>query len=559
MSTITIMITKDNQRLLRSTIVLLSVFLASVLSIQAAPARNAPNASVTNSLTQSGDARKEPAVKVDNKRVKKPIQPSSGRGPLGVSSSENGFGTRLLWYIPNRIMDSLDVFRFRARLGPGLAANVRFTDYGSFYVGKYKSVYVGLPGPREPYYIRSPIGLESLDGIVLWGVDATDNTANGPAYGKTEVDIGAHLLIVGADIGLDPMEFSDLLAGVLMIDLQKDDYPRERRSEPEMTSGISRGSDEFILVNSRKPDDFDSFVQRLDYLHTNLHQYVSGQVRSVDEYFAPDVTQRIAVPDSRLRLGAYVEFVRGHDAELELSPDLDLDVAMPNIERRMHIFVQSGRADELPNASLADSANQNLTVGARRMFKKYDISTDLGVRATWPPRAYARITWHPKYEFEQWSIRPQQRLFGDTKEKLGSLTTLFVDRWLGSSREYYAGNISSVKCRDNFTELKWEQTLRLGRVQERVEDSVSVIGYERRDVASGEDISVSVFGEDEGEEDTADIDTYRMTVGFRRPLYYNWIFWEVEPGIEWTKENDFDSAFRITLGIDMLFWGATSR
>ena len=488
--------------------------------------------------------------------------------PATAPYADVGLGTRLLWYLPNRLIDLADIFRLRVRVGPGLAANMRITDYGAFYVGEYLGVYAGLPGPRNPHYVRWPVGLEYLNGIVLGGVDATDNTPWGPQYGPTEVDVGLHLLVVGADIGIDPLEFADFLSGFAMVDIERDDYPRPRRPEREMTSAVSLRDGGGVFQIAPKPPYFDTLTERLDYLHTNVQQRVSKPVRTADEYFAPDAEQRVAVPDSRLRLGIYAEFVRGQSLDVAFKPDVDLDVALPNVEKRLHVFVQSGREDDLPSRTLSETANAGLTLGARRLVEDYNISLDAGIRTTWPPRAYTRATWNQMYEFEQWSFRPQQRVFFDTRDKLGSLSTLYVDRWLGKGHEFYAGSISSAKYTpflDHDTisadtnspdayiayegDLAWEQTFRLGRVRKLIEERAYVGAYERRNIASGGDVSVSIFGTD------SHIDTYRITVGMRRPLYQEWIFWEVEPGLEWTAENDYDTAFRITLGVDMLFWG----
>lgn len=480
-------------------------------------------------------------------------------------------GKRLLWYIPNRLIDLVDIFRLRLRVGPGLAANMRITDYGAFYMGEYHSIYAGLPGPRNPHYVRWPVGLEGMKGIVLGGVDATDDVPYGPEYGPTEVDVGLHLLLVGADVGIDPLEIADFLSGFLLVDIEGDDYPRPRGPEAQRSSGVSRGSARNMFQVNEKPPIFHSFAERLDYLQTNVQERVSRPVRTVDEYFAPDAQQLAPVPDSRLRLGIYAEFIGGQGTEFAFKPDVDLDVAVPNLENRLHVFVQSGQADDLPGRSLSETEERGLTLGARQALRKYSISADAGVRASWPPRAYARLTWHPQYEYEQWSFRPQQRFFYDTRDKLGALSTLNVDRWLGGRREYYAGSVSSAKYlpfkeQGSDTEnippgevvpyegdLTWEQTFRLGRVHRMIEDRACGGLYDRRDVASGGDVSVSMFGIG------SKVDAYRMTVGMRRPLYREWIFWEAEPGLEWTHENDFDPAFRLTLGIDMLFWGPAGR
>jgi hypothetical protein len=493
-------------------------------------------------------------------RVTEPSKPvvSQQQSPtpaVAVSLSSNdevGIGTKLLWYLPNRCMDLLDIFRLRMRVGPGLAANLRVTDYGAFYWGRYNSVYLGLPGPRNEQTIRWPVGYEQLNGIVMGGVDATDDTRHGPDYGPFEVNFGAHLALVGVDAGVEPLEIGDFLFGLFMVDLEDDDYPRRNKAELKMTSGISRSSQRGMWAVDEKPASFGDNHARLDYLHTNVQHRVSRPVRTVDEYFAVEGVERKPVPDSRMRFGIYTEFVREQGVEMAFQPEVEIEVAFPNVENRLNVFVQSSQADDLPGSTLSERDNNGLTVGVRQNLKKYAISGDIGVRATWPPRAYARVTWHPTYNLEQWSIRPQQRFFADTRDKLGSLTTLKVDRWLGEKRNYFIGSVSSAKYTTKNEDVRWEQTLRAGRVRELMDED-RLYEFERQDVASGGDVSFGVFGTDEV------LDTYRLTVGMRRPFYQRWIFWDVEPGIEWDVENDYQAAFRITVGVDMMFWGTASK
>jgi hypothetical protein len=140
-----------------------------------------------------------------------------------VVKEKPSIGHRLLYYIPNRLLDIVDVFRLRARLGPGLAASARATEYISFFGGTYNTVYGGLPGARSPEKWRSPVGFERYKGIVFFGVDATDVTPYGPRYTPAEFEVGAQLLILGADIGFEPVELGDLLAGLVLFDPIGDD------------------------------------------------------------------------------------------------------------------------------------------------------------------------------------------------------------------------------------------------------------------------------------------------------------------------------------------------
>ena len=51
------------------------------------------------------------------------------------------------------------------------------------------------------------------------------------------------------------------------------------------------------------------------------------------------------------------------------------------------------------------------------------------------------------------------------------------------------------------------------------------------------------------------VDTHRVVLGFRGPLYKRWIYWDVAPGLEWQREEDYDTAFLVQVGVDLLFWG----
>lgn len=126
-------------------------------------------------------------------------------------------------YLPNRALDLVDMFRARVRAGPGIAVDARLTDYAAFYFGTHDTVWIGLPGPRSAMEDPKPWGRENLKGIVFFGVDATDNTPHHPRYSVSEATLGFQLLVLGADVGFDPVELGDFLAGLVFLDPKGDD------------------------------------------------------------------------------------------------------------------------------------------------------------------------------------------------------------------------------------------------------------------------------------------------------------------------------------------------
>lgn len=138
-------------------------------------------------------------------------------------SSSHGVLHKVAFYIPNRLLDIFDIVRCRVRIGPGVAADVRATKVASAFVGTYATVYAGLPGPRNRPMPKLPIGFESRSGIQASVADVTADGGVGPDYGPTEIGAGAQILLVGADVGVEPLEILDLLAGFFFLDLRNDD------------------------------------------------------------------------------------------------------------------------------------------------------------------------------------------------------------------------------------------------------------------------------------------------------------------------------------------------
>ena len=130
---------------------------------------------------------------------------------------------KVVMYIPNRALDILDVVRLRVRIGPGVALDVRVTNLAAVFLGAYETVYAGLPGPRNGPTPKLPVGLENQIGAQASIVDVTAEGVAGPDYGPAEIGLGAQVLLVGFDAGVEPLELLDLVAGIFFIDLRADD------------------------------------------------------------------------------------------------------------------------------------------------------------------------------------------------------------------------------------------------------------------------------------------------------------------------------------------------
>ena len=144
--------------------------------------------------------------------------------PVATKESKS-FGHRLLFYIPNRVFDVLDLVRLRVRVGPGLSASVRATELADVTIGAHATVFAGLHGPRSQPEIPWPIGLETLATVEVSVAEAgSDEGRFGPQYGPLEVGAGFQAGIIGLDIGVEPYDAFDLVLGLLTLDPKGDDF-----------------------------------------------------------------------------------------------------------------------------------------------------------------------------------------------------------------------------------------------------------------------------------------------------------------------------------------------
>lgn len=120
----------------------------------------------------------------------------------------------LLYYVPNRALDFLDIFRASIGFGCGFGVNVRVTELAEIGFGQYETTRFGMKGRVLPVYE------ENIDeaGIALLG------WVNGCLQrDPTEVGADLHLGIIGAQAAVSLAEVADFITGFILIDLQGDD------------------------------------------------------------------------------------------------------------------------------------------------------------------------------------------------------------------------------------------------------------------------------------------------------------------------------------------------
>jgi len=151
-----------------------------------------------------------PAPSMAGREIQNVVVPPPAPAPAKRSSLLD----QVLFYIPNRALDLVDIARLSVGVGPGFDANVRATELLTAGIGQYETTRFGLKGRTVPVFE------ENIDegGVGILGY------VNGKLQrDPSEVGADLHVGVIGAQAAASLAEAADFLAGLILIDLQKDD------------------------------------------------------------------------------------------------------------------------------------------------------------------------------------------------------------------------------------------------------------------------------------------------------------------------------------------------
>lgn len=168
------------------------------------------------------------------------------------------FWTRVAWWLPERLLDLLDVVSFDLRMGYGLSADVHLTRAAALGAGSAASLGFGWHEQRSlgvRVAQHSGWRLGSAGGGFDWGFDmGTGERQVGGARREAgarpddlmhqewrdywSLGASAHALLVGVEVDLHPVELADFFGGLVGFDLGHDDLATTRAEPLAGTSDL---------------------------------------------------------------------------------------------------------------------------------------------------------------------------------------------------------------------------------------------------------------------------------------------------------------------------------
>lgn len=472
---------------------------------------------------------------------REPLEPPASLPP--------SWGTRLAWYVPNRLLDLADIFRLRLKFGWGLSGSARATDNAAFFAGKHSVAYIGLPGARSTGGLRSPLGYENQHGLVVAGVDASDDVAHPPWYEFTECGLGLHVGPLGIEGGVTPTEIADFLTGIFFLDISKDDIPGRVVPRPYRNSVMSVRPEYINREIEPKPSRFPNTAARLEYIRRNVPISLRNQISNIDLAFADEQAVASEPPlPSELQYSLYLRHITGNDGSIDIKPKIKLKVDLPNLEHRIGLVFSSASNNELEGRDPVEREEDVLSAGITRREEKFKIDFDAGVRFRSDIDVYARASWRPSWMWFNWHWNFEQRLFWEAIEGAGVLTSLNWHRWL-EEREWFVRNGISGRITETTEVYEWSYGLELTYAILLFEEAkrMNALNIGSRDTINGITSRLNAFGR------STEFSEFRILLGYRWALYDDFLVAELQAGPQWRREVDWEPELRIETGVSLVF------
>jgi len=321
--------------------------------------------------------------------------------------------------------------------------------------------------------------------------------------------------------------------------------PHAEAEDPERVRPSSGTVRELRKVSTEAADTLGEY---LDAGHDWLYRRLQHWFEDIDVRFAQSEQTAIVVPLSPLRIGFASEFVhRRGGVEFVATPDFEAAVRLPNLERRLRVFVTS---DDLQESPGDPALERNPVRAGVRFVPQSHISFEFGARAKIWPAVFAALRWTPEFHAGALRVYPFAKTYVESGLGFGASGGIAFEQW---SDRWIVRSASYANWVRNTSATDWTQSFIVGYARAVIEER----RYDRlatgRDLACGAAARVSVSGDR-----VSRTSLYQASVLMKRPLHGGWLYGYLEPVVRWDRDFGWHPDIGVRIGFDALFWGLAS-
>lgn len=280
-----------------------------------------------------------------------------------------------------------------------------------------------------------------------------------------------------------------------------------------------------------------SFLTPLDKHRDAASQSVVKFANWVDNFFGDD-----RAFDESQKSFLKVNFLQineeGYQPRFEAN--LQGKLTLPNTQKRLKLLILSEPEDGASDDNTAVEAieAQEQTIGLRYIQYTSDwltANTDAGVRLNSGLDAFVRFRVRGLYNLGSWNLRAAQTLFWRDSSGTGETTQLDFERSLATRTLFRS--TSKATYRDETRLFDMSQNFYL----------IHTINQNRAVI-----YRTGVTGESEPYNRTTD---YVISVQLRERIHSNWLFLEINPKVNYPREEGFQAIRSLTFKLEAIFGG----
>lgn len=284
------------------------------------------------------------------------------------------------------------------------------------------------------------------------------------------------------------------------------------------------------------PEEKPMLLRKAEETHLRFSTRLERIARNLDNFFAAEQAFEGATRSyARVRLDTILD----NDIQLGFNGDIRVKIDLPRTERKLKLLIESdGRnaTPDRPEQTPIDVVKQQdylLSIERVAGLEKWDVRPAAGIKVRWVPDPFVRLRAVRYRNLDGWLIRNAANVFWFTSDGLGANAAVDFDRQIGDV--FLFRSTSTLRWEENDQFLSADQQLSL---------------YQRLDARRYLVYQAGILADQNPEWSEKQ---YFFAVRYRKNVYKNWLFMEVIPQINFTRENQFDGLPSVMFRLEGVF------
>jgi hypothetical protein len=312
-------------------------------------------------------------------------------------------------------------------------------------------------------------------------------------------------------------------------------------AEPPIEDSSKSSPPKDVETTSNTSPFLSNMLSKLDTKHEELSSDLANMARRIDAFFGDD---RAYEESNKTHGQVTLEATRPEAENVQFDLRVRAKIQLPRTQQKLRLLIESdapelGEDPTVSNSLVNAVEDTQLSLAVETLLpvvREWNISPALGIKADWLPDPYARIRATRYFDIAPWLSRLSTN--ASWYAIAGPITNvrLDFDRHLDPDWLFRAT-----------TSLKWVKD---GDPAENTDASETFTYFQRLRNRRSAAYSLGV---NTNSSSHWAIQSYVIGAAYRREIHKDWMFVDINPFVEFSREGNWHDSVGITLRLDTFF------